>query len=52
MKLKAMCIFYQTINKGVHMDMSLYTSMYFIQIHVYYLIFHNEIIFNNLIIIN
>jgi hypothetical protein len=33
------------------MHMSLYISMSFTQIHVYYLIFHNEN-FNNLIINN
>jgi len=34
------------------MNMSLYTSMYYIQIHVYYLIFHNELFVNNLLISN
>jgi hypothetical protein len=34
------------------MDMSLYTSMSSIQIHVYYLIFHNELFVNNLLISN
>jgi len=34
------------------MDMSLYTLMYLIQIHVYYLIFHNKLFFHNLLIIN
>jgi len=32
------------------MDMSLYTLVYFIQIQVYYLIFHNNF-FDNLLII-
>jgi len=47
-----MCIFYQTFNKGVHMHMSLYTSMSYTQIEVYYLLFHNEIFVNNLLISN
>jgi len=34
------------------MDMSLYTSMLSTQIHVYYLIFHNELFVNNLLISN
>jgi len=29
------------------MNMSLYTSMYSIQIHVYYLIFQNELLVTN-----
>jgi hypothetical protein len=32
LRLKAMCIFYQTFNKGVHMDIFLYISMYFTHI--------------------
>jgi hypothetical protein len=31
--------------------MSLYTSIFFIQIYGYYLIFHNELFINNLLII-
>jgi len=38
-----MCIIYKTFNKGVYMKMSLYTSMSSTQIHVYYLIFQNEL---------
>jgi hypothetical protein len=34
------------------MDMSLYNSMSIIQIHVYCLIFHNELFVNNLLISN
>jgi hypothetical protein len=34
------------------MDMSLYTLMSFIQIHVYYFIFHNALFVNNLLISN
>jgi hypothetical protein len=32
------------------MDMFLYTSMFSIQIHVYYLIINNELFVNNLLI--
>jgi len=42
-----MYIFYQTFNKRVHINMSLYTSMSFTQIHVYYLIFQNELFVTN-----
>jgi len=52
LKLKARCIFYQTFNKGVHMNMSLYTSMSYTQIYVYYLIFQNEIFVTNFYISN
>jgi len=34
------------------MHMSLYTSMSYTQIEVYYLLFHNEIFVNNLLISN
>jgi hypothetical protein len=34
------------------MDMFIYTSMFFTKIHVYHFIFHNELLFNNLIINN
>jgi hypothetical protein len=34
------------------MDMSLYTLMSSNQIHIYYLIFHNELFVNILLIIN
>jgi hypothetical protein len=34
------------------MDMFLYTLMSYTQIHVYYLIFHNELFVHNLLIIN
>jgi hypothetical protein len=34
------------------MDMSIYTLRSFTQIHVYYLIFHNELLVNNLLIRN
>jgi len=34
------------------MDLFLYTSMSFTQIHVCYLIFHNELFHYNLLIIN
>jgi len=34
------------------MDISLYTLMFFTQIHVYYLISYNEIFDNNLLIGN
>jgi hypothetical protein len=34
------------------MDMSLYTSMSPTQIHAYYLIFHNELFVNDLLINN
>jgi len=42
-----MYILYQTFNKSVHMDMSLYTWMSYTQIKVYYLIFHKEIFVND-----
>jgi hypothetical protein len=47
-----MCIFYEKFNKGIHMDMFLYVSMSFIQIDVYYLIFHSELFVDNLLISN
>jgi len=34
------------------MNMSLYTSMYFTQIHVYYLIFQSELFVTNFLISN
>jgi hypothetical protein len=34
------------------MDMSLYTSISIIQIHVYYSMFHNELFVDTLLIIN
>ncbi len=43
LKLKGMCIFYQTFNNGVHMNIFIYTSMSSTQIHVYYLVFENEL---------
>jgi len=45
--IKVMCIFHKTFNKGVQMDMSLYTAMSSIQIHVYYLIINNLLILIN-----
>jgi hypothetical protein len=37
-----MCIFHQTFDNGVNMDMFIYISMSSTQIHVHYLILHND----------
>jgi hypothetical protein len=40
------------IQFDVHMDMPIYTFMFFTQIHILYFIFSNELILNNLLHIN